>query len=158
MEIKSMDLLSVTRGVIAHQVNCTGAIGAGLSGAVLRRYPQTRAAYDAQFPIRRGHGGRYAVPRPELLGTYVACEVDLDLYVAHVFGQVGYGNAAKTHRVYTSVPHLVQALADLCEAYPDLPVYVPYNIGCGLAGADWNEVSHAIEHLPITVCKLPEDR
>ena len=36
------DLLSVTEGVIAHGVNCRGAFGSGVAGAIARKFPWVR--------------------------------------------------------------------------------------------------------------------
>jgi O-acetyl-ADP-ribose deacetylase (regulator of RNase III) len=39
MQIISADILSIDSGIITHQVNCRGVMGAGLAKALRKRYP-----------------------------------------------------------------------------------------------------------------------
>lgn len=34
------------------------------------------------------------------------------------------------------------------------PIYIPYGIGCGLGGANWEDIETRIKDLDITVVKL----
>lgn len=125
MKVIAGDILSITSGVICHQVNCRGAFGAGVSGVLGRRYPAVETAYRA------------VVPSPALLGTYQFVPVTETLGVYNIFGQVDYGNARKTGHVYTDMRALTTALRTICDAHDT--IYVPYGIGCGLAGGSWDE-------------------
>lgn len=125
MKVIQGNIIDVKEGAICHQVNCRGAFGAGVSGVIGGAYPVVE---DAYLSLR---------PTPALLGTFQRVQVAPGLYVYNVFGQVDYGNAARTGRVYTDMRALTTALKDICCAHK--LVYVPYNIGCGLAGGNWDE-------------------
>jgi hypothetical protein len=72
--------------------------------------------------------------RPNHLGDY---------YICNLAGQDGYG----TDRKYTDYDALLTALAELHDASIslNLPVYIPYRMGCGLGGGDWEIVSRLID-------------
>lgn len=146
MRVIERDITTVEEGIVAHQVNCQGAIGAGVSGAMCRKWPEAERAY-------RAFCAEAASPE-SLLGSFCHVDVAPGLTVVHVFGQLDYGDAARTGRVYTDVDALAGAMRHLC-ADALAPVYVPYGMGCGLAGADWSDVERALEGLPITACRLP---
>lgn len=47
MRVIERDITTVEEGIVAHQVNCQGAIGAGVSGAICRKWPEAERAYRA---------------------------------------------------------------------------------------------------------------
>lgn len=137
------DLMDYTEGIIAHQVNCRNDIGAGVSGAIISKYPEAETAYRKEFE-------RHENP-DTLLGNVQLVRINDKLTVANLFTQLDCGNAAVTGKVYTNVDMLVAGLTYLCKAFPGRKVYIPGYIGCGLAGADWNEIKAKIRHLPLNV-------
>lgn len=125
------DLLSIQHGIICHQVNCRHVMGAGLAAQIKKRYPRHYADYMA----------RYAH-----LGSACITEISPGkLYVAGIYGQDGYGRTG----VHTQYPALKKGLERVVEyaAQWDLPVYLPFGIGCGLAGGDWHIVSGIIQEV-----------
>lgn len=77
------------------------------------------------------------------LGSAVITEIQPGkLYVAGIYGQDDYGCTGQ----YTQYPAVEQGLKRVSEfaKQHNLPVYLPYGIGCGLAGGDWNIVSTII--------------
>jgi uncharacterized phage-like protein YoqJ/O-acetyl-ADP-ribose deacetylase (regulator of RNase III) len=136
--------------VIAHQVNCQDRIGAGVSGAITKRWPVVE---------RRYHEFAQQHPTPQdRLGRIQPIPVGNGTYVCNLFTQLNYGNSSKTGTVYTDVDKLVRRLENLCERRPDDVICVPENIGCGLAGADWDDVRRQIAHLPICVISYEPGR
>lgn len=140
------DILDVKCGVICQQVNCAGGYGAGLSGKISRKYPKVERTY------RKFVAGK---EKDDLLGVCLPVPVAEDLIVVNIFAERNYANAYETGIVSTDMNVLVDALHEICERYPDKDIYVPYRIGCGLAGGNWNELCERCRNLPITVVRLP---
>jgi O-acetyl-ADP-ribose deacetylase (regulator of RNase III) len=149
MEVINKDILTVKRGIICHQCNCIGAMGAGLAKQIRDRWPHIYADY------------RKAIETGELrLGGCRIATAEPGLYIAHLAGQHGIGRR-KFGRPATEYLALSTALNDLNRqingsyVFMRMPVYIPYGIGCGLGGGDWKEVSKILEEdTPgITICK-----
>ena len=132
MKVIEGDILNIKNGVIVHQVNCQNAIGAGVSGAIIGKYPQVETAYHYLC--------RFKKPK-DLLGSFQSIRIDRGLEIINLFTQLDYGNSKKTGKVYTDMPLLIKQLHTICHARKDkVTIYVPYGIGCGLAGGDWTEI------------------
>lgn len=131
MNIIDQDLLEVTHGVVAQQVNCRGAFGAGLALATRKRFP---AVADAYFKKRDWK-----------LGDVLFVEVASDHVHALLAGQDRYGRGGR----FTDYAALETALRKAQQfAEPlRLPLFLPYGIGCGLAGGEWQVVSEIIERV-----------
>lgn len=124
------------RGVIVcHQVNCMGVMGAGLALQVKMKHPDVLKLYrDKCRQIAVGIGG---------LGDVQFCSVvaDAGYIVANIFGQYGYGR----DKQYTDYDALRMAFRKIAMSFPTYTVRIPYLMGCGLAGGDWNTVCKIIE-------------
>jgi O-acetyl-ADP-ribose deacetylase (regulator of RNase III) len=162
------DILTVEKGVIVHSVNCIGGVG-GLAGAIGRKWPINAGEYRShircqEFPIM-------------LLGSVFEVNVAHNVIVANLFGQnnvgtherqteysaliAGFKRIASTHfegnderEVDYGTPFgLIKERIDLTD------IYIPYKIGCGLGGADWNiveEIIHEVfdsSHFDVYICK-----
>lgn len=147
------DILTVDKGVIVHSVNCIGAVG-GLAGAIARKWPKNAEQY-------RAHVKRQKSPIM-LLGSVFEVNVAHNVVVANLFGQNNVG----THERQTEYAALItgfKRIASMVFTGNDKEtiwfggslgaedvniklsdVYVPYKIGCGLGGADWNIVEEII--------------
>lgn len=140
------NLFDFTDGIIAHQVNCQGVMGAGLAKQIADRWPSTLADYQEWCDT-------VADPLGHMIYSHVG-RTRGTVYVAHLFGQRGYGRGRQTH--YGA---LASALGKLrrSNTADALPVYIPHGLGCGLAGGDWDVVSELIETLvpEATVVRLP---
>ena len=148
MQIIEGNITDISEGVIVQQVNCMGAIGAGVSGAIIKKWPAVKKDYLAKCS---------EYPRQELLGMITVTAVSRSLFVVNLFSQYSYGNSAKTGLVYTDMDVLVHGLKTLVYLYGKTgqQIYVPYGIGCGLAGGNWQELVRRTEELPIIAVKLP---
>ncbi len=129
MRIIQGDLTLLDMGIIAHQVNCQGVMGAGLAKNLAQKYPKMYLSYKDWNDIR--------------LGGYQLVNVGINLYIANCVSQEGYGRD-KCYTDYEAVNHCFKALKADSE-YLNLPIFLPYNYGCGLAGGDWTIVSSIIE-------------
>jgi O-acetyl-ADP-ribose deacetylase (regulator of RNase III) len=146
------DILTVDKGVIVHSVNCIGAVG-GLAGAIARKWPKNAEEY-------RAYVKRQKLPIM-LLGSVFEVKVAHNVIVANLFGQnnvgtrerqteyaaliTGFKTIAQTHFEGNDT-ETFSACGIGTEKYPiDLTdIYIPYKIGCGLGGADWNIVEEII--------------
>lgn len=147
MNIVEQNILDVTEpAVICHQVNCRGIMGGGLALQIRQQYPAVYDAYKAKTDWK--------------LGDCQLVEIsDGDSqFVANLAGQddicSGFGQCM------TDYPYLAMALRtarDFADAN-NLTLYLPYMIGCGLAGGNWSKVTALIEEFApnAVVCKLPE--
>lgn len=136
--IKVIDgnLLDAKTDIIAHQTNCLGIMGGGVALAIRQKYPNVYETY-------RNFCGQAVAP-VAILGQ---CEMvatksgTAPFFVANLFGQCETGKGATNYRA------LECAMLELYKfmVRNDLrTVAMPYMIGCGLAGGDWNKVSDII--------------
>ena len=135
-------LLNVGRGVLVQQVNCRGKMGKGLALALREQWPKVFEDYQLKF--------QSVGWRP---GDAQFVQVASDIWVANLAGQDRYGREPGV--VYTRYPDLGRALklADNFAHAQALPLYVPYGLGCGLAGGDWETVCELLPAGTI-VCRL----
>ena len=139
MKIVCGDIFDVaSRGIIGHQCNARYVMGAGIAKKIAEMYPNVLEAYLELRPV---------------LGECQLVEAGEDLWIANLIGQADIGRGLQT-----DYEALRKAMAILRSEAKDLnlPVYLPYGIGCGLAGGNWSIVSGMIEtELPeATVVRL----
>ena len=134
------DLLSIESGTILHQVNCRGVVG-GLAGALHRKYPQ---AFESYF----GHCGSH--PSVITHGGYLVSRATDSLFICHIFGQIEPGQNTDIKAVGN---------AFRASVIPQLSIYAPYKMGCGIGGGDWEKYSAIIERYypECVIIQRPED-
>lgn len=150
-EVKQ-NLLDVQSGIICHQVNCLGSMGAGIAKAIKQKWPFTCGPYKelcSEYPSHRSI---------LLLGQCQLIPITETLWLANIFGQHEYGTwtiQTNYRAVRESFENLKKYL-DEGHGPTDKSVFVPYKMGCGLAGGDWAKYSPIIEEFfpNATVCKL----
>ena len=135
------DILKVDRGIICHQVNCQQVMGAGLALQIKINFPQVYKEFKNEIPF---------------LGLCLLTCVKKDLYVASLYGQNRYGTD-KQHTDYVAIENSLEMLKNWIkiERIEDLPVYVPYGLGCGLGGGENSIVEEMIyDYFPDSItCK-----
>ncbi|WOL31300.1 hypothetical protein [Microcoleus phage My-WqHQDG] len=136
MEVVIGNLLDVTDGIIGHQTNCIGVAGAGVARSIAQSYPGWK---DTYIEVCRSYNVH------ELIGKLHLYTASPTLTIASLYGQRAPGKG-----VMTDYDALARALTKLHERTPPTtPIYLPYGIGCGLAGGDWGVVQPLIEeHCP----------
>ena len=141
--IKKMDILDVTSGMIIHQIN-PHVMGAGLALLIKRRYPQVYM----DFLSRKSQGVLN-------LGHVIITNIDRRLSIASYVGQPTYGRGGN-HTAIGAIDDALFHIHRVCDARSIEPIYVPYKMGCGLAGGDWDDVAPIIRNrLPdCIICKL----
>jgi len=136
---------------VCHQVNCIGKMGAGLAKQIADMYPEVKDGYIAHSSIHKPH---------ELLGTCCLSKTISGSndwrgpkYIANLYGQLNIG----TNKQQTDYKALQKAIQDfykqLSEIIPQkngynlsesLRIAFPKNMGCGLAGGNWDIVEKII--------------
>jgi len=127
--------------ILCHQVNCKGVMGAGLARQLRSAFPGLYKAY--RISCYKADSSK------DLLGT--VCYFNgrfngYDFTIANLFSQHGYGRS----RRHTDYADLRQALVNVRYVATPLParalttVRIPYKMGCGLAGGDWETVYQII--------------
>lgn len=135
------DILQSGADVICHQVNCRGVMGAGLAKQVKDQNPMVYAAYS---DMCRQYGDN-------ALGQvlYVPMDktrflrIEEQRFIANCFAQAGYSRYGRMTN-YEALRTCLSAVRQFAQEY-ELTVAIPYKMGCGLAGGDWETVRGIIE-------------
>lgn len=124
-------------GIICHQVNYFGVMGAGVAAAI-REKLLTEEIYKqyVDYCARM----RYAA-----LGSVQYMPATTGAAVANMFCQ---GDMPDSHESLTRYDEMLRCFKDV-ERYAQLrekprSVYIPARIGCGIAGGDWERVQSII--------------
>lgn len=131
-EIKG-NILSIPKGIICHQVNCKGVFGAGLAKQIKLNYPLAYREYITK------HNGNQLV-----LGEPFYTKISDDIIIYHLPAQLGFGRTG-LHTNYSALNECLVKVKKSLQDLPELPIYIPYKLGCGLGGGDWGIVESIIE-------------
>lgn len=141
------DIFNTHCNIICHQVNCQGVMGHGIA-------KQVKEKYKGVFNEYKRYCDAHADNREAMLGEALIVDIDygaavLDWlvdkerkYIANIFGQLTYGTGLRTD--YKALVLGLEVVANFAKEH-NLSVAIPYKIGCGLAGGDWNKVNILIE-------------
>lgn len=146
------DLLDIEEGILAHQCNCQGVMGSGIALAIKNKWPKVYELYRDQYDTYVSWAKFGETPEAQL-GRLQVVAVGDQLAVANVYGQSLYGASSRKTN-YGAVAKAIHLLAD----YRSQQIYVPYLMGCGLGGGDWEVYSEIIEFFipEAIVVRLPE--
>lgn len=128
------DLVKVREGIICHQVNYYGVMGGGVAAAIADKI-LTKDQYMA-YALYCKQAGRTALGTVQFLGCCPG------LVVANLFCQdeelarVPGGICITDYEMMRKCFKRVNSMAQLQR----MKVYIPRNIGCGIAAGDWAEV------------------
>lgn len=152
MNIVNGNLLSFTTGIIGHQVNCQMVMGAGIAKQIRARYP---VVFDEYKKVM----GELS-PENRLGKCQMVEVLPGQFYVANIFSQFHFRPPGVVHTDYGA---LAMSLRNLNRwksmSIPkdvEFPIYLPFGIGCGLAGGDWNIVQGIIRDAisDVTIVRL----
>lgn len=131
------NIINATQDIIGHQVNCYGIMGSGVAYYIKKSFPKAFCDYREKCIKFTNH-------KKLLLGTNQYVKINNKI-VCNMFGQCEFG----THKQFTSLSALFLCLRTLFyKAQQDnLSVALPYKIGCGRGGADWDVVYNYIKIL-----------
>lgn len=150
------DVLQSGAHVIAHQVNCKGVMGAGVALQIRQKYPNVFSAYRAAC--------KKSSPEA-LLGKIQPCLCGgaTERWIVNCFAQEGYGmDSVQTN--YVAMESCFIKLRDWAILNGHKQIAIPYGIGCGLAGGDWNVVKDILNRtfvgnqVVLEIWKLPNNK
>ena len=123
--------MDATEEVVAHGVNCAGAFGTGVAGAIKRRHPHVMDAY---------------LSLPEhILGTCQFVDYNDQVWVnAHTQNEYGYDGGS--YADLTSLAYCMMQIADYMDENKLTTIAMP-KIGCGLGGLKWDQAEIIISDL-----------
>lgn len=139
--IKEGDLFSAPRGIICHQVNCKGKMGNGVAKTFKDVFP---CAYSNYLDICNS-----VKSSSELLGRVSFCIEETGASCC-MFAQDDYGNK-KFKGCYTNYDAFRNCCISIARYVSDFydsktyPVNMPFGIGCGLGGGDWEIIRSILE-------------
>ena len=122
---------------VIHQVNCQGVMGSGVAGDIRKAYPQHYTDYIetcADDQISR------------LLGWDMCTETD-DKPIHAIFSQEYYGNDGALYSSYWALHMGILEVISSMMYWSYRTIALPYGIGCGLGGGDWDKVMFLLEML-----------
>lgn len=133
IEYVNSDITEVYSGLTIHGVNCQGAFGSGVAGAIRRKYPEVYEAFK-KCPTGK-----------QMLGEFIPVNVDEypNLIIGNCYTQEYYGSDGK---VYASLEAIRESLtkAFLYATLNDIYSVNMPKIGAGLGGLNWNDVEGVI--------------
>lgn len=138
------NLLDAKEDIIAHQVNVYGIMGAGVAYQIANKYPKVNELYKQQCELQED--------KKRLIGTLYVCE-EHNKKIANLFSQ---NTIADRYGNLTNYEALDKCFSRL--NLMGLSVAIPYKIGCGIAGGDWDKVMDIIidncVDIDVTIYKL----
>lgn len=122
--------------VIAHVCNNQGGWGAGVSGAIGQAYTDAEDMYRDWC----AHPDDYVEPFELGQTQFVQVDNKNNRYVANMIAQNRY--TTKSNSVALHMNALEDCFKQVCKFARDnrLSVHIPYLMGAGLAGGNWDEI------------------
>lgn len=172
------DLLLIKKGIIAHQTNLYGVMGAGIAFYLSKQYPTLEPSYSGYCAdglaklgdvlFHPATGVRY-----DKVWNIIKSNPENELIIANCFSQKNVClKCAEGKNISKDIPVIDSKLEPLTvyEALkicfdiiyinnPTATLYVPFLYGCGIAGGDWEIVKKIFEKYPgnLNVVCRPSD-
>lgn len=129
------DATKINVDVLGHQCNTKGVMGAGIAKTIKQLYPDVYQKY--RF---------YCMDTAGLLGATQLVKSKEGKYIANIFGQDDYrGRGLKTN--YKALRKALEELQYKMFELNLKTLSIPYLIGCGLGGGDWDIVDQIINDI-----------
>lgn len=145
------DLLEVKSGIILHQVNKQGVMGAGIALYLAQKYPLLEKEYQDYIQevkdVSRGNWSR------EIMGTVFFHNATDDIIIGNCFSQFGKGIRGNR----TSYDSVIKCFENVREIFENDEVYIPFQYGSGIAGGNWNIVKEIADEYNFTIVARPVD-
>lgn len=111
-------------------------MGAGVALAIKNAFPNVYSEYKAHLKHKNY----------EKLGDMQPVEVVYGCYVCNLYGQLEYGRT-NNQTNYNALKGCFKQLQDFALSKGITEVAMPFGIGCGLAGGNWDIVYSMIEDI-----------
>ncbi|MCK9308828.1 MAG: Appr-1-p processing protein [Candidatus Cloacimonetes bacterium] len=142
IEIIERNILNNTSGIICHQVNCF-TMGKGLAGDIRIKYP---IVYEEFINTLNQNKSNLV----SLLGGVLYVPVNESLVIANLFAQYNYrkynDNSSFKYTDYTMLSFCLDDVKNYALKVSK-DVHIPFEIGCGLGGGNWNIVYSIIDKI-----------
>ena len=131
------NLLDAKEDIIVHQVNCQGVMGGGVAKQIKEKWPKVFEHYIKTINEVKHR----KLPLERLLGVVIWDYVPDTTWIASIYAQIDY-NRNGEKKIQTDYEALRKALAVIADEadWSDQSVAMPYLIGCGRGGGDWEGV------------------
>ena len=144
---KKGNLLESDCDYICQQVNCMGKMNSGIAKQIREKWPVVYQNYMAKCNF--SHPSGYI--RPELLLGDIQIvglwddynETKFHQSVINMYSQLNYGYDGRRYTSYDAFWNCVNLIKQSVPT--DKKIGFPYNIGCGLGGANWNVILTMID-------------
>lgn len=126
--------------IIMHQANCFSKMRSGIAKAIKTMYPGAEQV-DKDSPL---------TPE-EKLGKFTSFKSEKGVTVVNLYGQYTIMDDSTGERGFQTIYSELENAIDLflqtidVNEKVDLKIGVPYKIGCGLGGGDWDIVNEMLE-------------
>jgi len=152
------NVLTVQNGIICHQANCQGVMGAGIAKAIRDKWPTVYEIYKMEHKLcllRLGHvswayvGYEYVCDKNGTPFVAASGQAVTKILVASLCSQWEYRPRGICHTDYQAVNDCLVKVRNISKALENLtkhpfPIHIPKGMGCSLAGGDWNVVERII--------------
>jgi len=137
--VEGKSVTDVKHGIILQQVNCQGVMGSGVAAAIRGKWPSVFHDYRVHC-----HAG---MTPEDVLGTMNVTEVEPQLFVINLFGQLNYGRENKRYTSYDALDSALVKTQDWMKKHGwfSFDVHHPL-VGSGLGGGHWPVVAAMIDH------------
>lgn len=138
------DLFHTSAPVICHQVNCKGKMGSGVAKQIREKYPVAYESYRLLYNSEKNDTAK-------LLGHIQWCYCKDDQMengvrtIINMFAQDRYGYDGKCYTDYRAFEYCLEQIKGV--VLTNETIAMPYKIGCGLAGGDWNIIYGLIDRV-----------
>lgn len=122
------DISLVLKGIIVQGVNCQGAMGSGVAGALRRKYPQIYTSYKTICDSTQVSS--------TLLGNIDVVSINDQLHVVNAFTQDRFGADGKRYADSGAIQTALNKVFEFAKKV-DEDIYIP-RIGAGLGGLNWD--------------------
>jgi O-acetyl-ADP-ribose deacetylase (regulator of RNase III) len=130
------DVTTSTAQIIAHQVNCQGAMNSGVAKFIRDKWPVVFEEYHKAWSK--------TTLGINLLGKLQLVKISDTQFVANLFAQLRYGYDGKKYTSYDALDDAIRKLAEYCVNANISTIAIPYKLGCGRGGADWEVVKSIV--------------
>ena len=138
IEIVNGDLFKSDLPIIAHQTNCLGVMGAGIAKSIKNKWNNVFIQYKNLCTN--------VIDKHNLLGKIQLCATnDTPIkYIVNLFGEYSFTKSVtpyeNRHTDYNALRNALTVLKEKLVFLGFDKVGIPYKLGCGLAGGDWEGV------------------
>ena len=129
------DALNTKAEYICHQVNYYGVMGAGIAKQIRLKYPENFYSYKKLCDITHN--------KSDLLGTVHMCSEN-GKTILNMFSLdgMGYDGCFTDYDSFAKCLNVIRDTVPFCST-----IAMPYLIGCGIAGGDWNIIYNLIKDI-----------